>query len=157
MFHLWPPEWTTTKNQKSMDKVLGQEYVNIAERTAFLRDNCDAVEELGYVKPLASEQIEELKDKLVENNIQLRDVRADKRAQNKLYNEQIKQLEEENDGVTKQLKEKSEYVTENCFKFVDGEEVGYYNAEGVLVYQRPARPEEKSPNVFRLQRTGTNG
>ena len=108
-----------------MDKVLGQEYGNIAERTAFLRDNCDAVEELGYVKPLA--------------------------------NEQIKQLEEENDGVTKQLKEKSEFVTENCFKFVDGDEVGYYNAEGVLVYQRPARPEEKSPNVFRLQRTGTNG
>lgn len=104
-----------------MDKVLGQEYGNIAERTAFLRDNCDAVEELGYVKPLANEQIEELKDKLVENNIQLRDVRADKRAQNKLYNEQIKQLEEENDGVTKQLKEKSEFVTENCFKFVDGD------------------------------------
>ena len=140
-----------------MEKVLGQEYGNIAERTAFLRDNCDAVEELGYVKPLANEQIEELKDKLVENNIQLRDVRADKRAQNKLYNEQIKQLEEENDGVTKQLKEKSEFVTENCFKFVDGDEVGYYNEEGVLVYQRPARPEEKSPNVFRLQRTGTNG
>ncbi len=84
-----------------MDKVLGQEYANTQERTAFLRDNCDAVEQLGYVKPLASEQIEELKDKLVENNIQLRDVRADKRAQNKLYNEQIKQLEEENDGVTK--------------------------------------------------------
>lgn len=140
-----------------MDKVLGQEYGNIAERTAFLRDNCDAVEELGYVKPLASEQIEELKDKLVENNIQLRDVRADKRAQNKLYNEQIKQLEEENDGVTKQLKEKSEFVTENCFKFVDGDEVGYYNAEGVLVYQRPARPEEKAPTIFKLQRTGTNG
>ena len=55
------------------------------------------------------------------------------------------------------VKEKSEFVTENCFKFVDGDEVGYYNEEGVLVYQRPARPEEKSPNVFRLQRTGTNG
>lgn len=84
-------------------------------------------------------------------------MRADKRAQNKLYNEQIKQLEEENDGVTKQLKEKSEFVTENCFKFVDGDEVGYYNAEGVLVYQRPARPEEKSPTIFKIQRTGTNG
>lgn len=33
-----------------MDKVLGQEYANPQERTAFLRDNCDAVEELGYVK-----------------------------------------------------------------------------------------------------------
>lgn len=129
----------------------------MAERTAFLRDNCDAVEELGYVKPLANEKIEELKDKLVENNIQLRDVRADKKAQNKLYNEQIKQLEEDNDEVTKQLKEKSEFVNENCFKFVDGDEVGYYNAEGVLVYQRPARPEEKQPTIFKVQRTGTNG
>lgn len=140
-----------------MDKVLGQEYGKIAERKAFLRDNCDAVEEFGYVKPLASEQIENLKEKLVENNIQLRDVRADKKAQNKLYNEQIKQLEEENDGVTKQLKEKSEFVIENCFKFVDGDEVGYYNEDGVLVYQRPARPEEKRPNIFKSQRTGTNG
>lgn len=141
-----------------MDKVLGQEYEGKA-RIDFLRDNCDAVEDLGYTKQLPNEEIEALKDRLVENNIQLRDVRADKKAANKEFNDQIKQLEESNDEVTGKLKAKSEFVTEACFKFVDMEtrEVGYYNSEGLLVYSRPARPEELQKTMFQtLRRTGTD-
>lgn len=142
-----------------MDKVLGQEYEGKA-RINFLRDNCDAVEDLGYTKQLPNEEIEALKDRLVENNIQLRDVRADKKAANKEFNDQIKQLEESNDEVTGKLKAKSEFVTEACFKFVDTEtrEVGYYNREGLLVYCRPARPEEMQKSMFSpVLRTGTEG
>lgn len=141
-----------------MDKVLGQEYEGKA-RIDFLRDNCDAVEDLGYTKQLPNEEIEALKDRLVENNIQLRDVRADKKAANKEFNDQIKQLEESNDEVTGKLKAKSEFVTEACYKFVDNEEreVGYYNSEGLLVYSRPARPEELQKTMFQtLRRTGTD-
>lgn len=141
-----------------MDKVLGQEYQG-QDRVSFLRDNCDSVEDLGYTKSLPSDEIEALKDRLVENNIQLRDVRADKKAANKEFNDQIKQLEESNDEVTGKLKAKSVFVTEPCFKFVDEEtrEVGYYNNEGVLVYSRPARPDELQKNIFRMSRTGTEG
>jgi hypothetical protein len=142
-----------------MDKVLGQEYEGKA-RIDFLRDNCDAVEDLGYTKQLPNEEIEALKDRLVENNIQLRDVRADKKAANKEFNDQIKQLEESNDEVTGKLKAKSEFVTEACFKFVDTEtrEVGYYNREGLLVYCRPGRPEEMQKSMFSpILRTGTEG
>lgn len=141
-----------------MDKVLGQEY-NGKDRVSFLRDNCDAVEDLGYTKSLPNDEIEALKDRLVENNIQLRDVRADKKAANKEFNDQIKQLEESNDEVTGKLKAKSEFVTEPCFKFVDEDAryVGYYNNEGLLVYSRPARPEELNKNIFRMSRTGTEG
>ena len=88
-----------------MDKVLGQEY-NLKDRVSFLRDNCDAVEDLGYTKSLPNDEIEALKDRLVENNIQLRDVRSDKKAANKEFNDQIKQLEESNDEVTGKLKAK---------------------------------------------------
>lgn len=142
-----------------MDKVLGQEYEGKA-RIDFLRDNCDAVEDLGYTKQLPNEEIEALKDRLVENNIQLRDVRADKKAANKEFNDQIKQLEESNDEVTGKLKAKSEFVTEACFKFVDTEtrEVGFYNREGLLVYCRPGRPEEMQKSMFSpVLRTGTEG
>lgn len=142
-----------------MDKVLGQEYEGKA-RIDFLRDNCDAVEDSGYTKQLPNEEIEALKDRLVENNIQLRDVRADKKAANKEFNDQIKQLEESNDEVTGKLKAKSEFVTEACFKFVDTEtrEVGYYNREGLLVYCRPGRPEEMQKSMFSpVLRTGTEG
>lgn len=142
-----------------MDKVLGQEYEGKA-RVSFLRDNCDAVEDLGYTKALPNEEIEALKDRLVENNIQLRDVRADKKAANKEFNDQIKQLEESNDEVTGKLKAKSEFVNEPCFKFIDQEahEVGFYNDEGLLVYSRPARPEELQKTIFQaIKRNGTEG
>lgn len=141
-----------------MEQVLGQEYEGL-ERIQFLKDNCYAVEKLGYTKQIPSEQLEGLKEKLVENNIQLRDVRADKKAANKLFNEQIKQLEDANDEVTGKLKERSEYVTEECYKFVDDEKrmTGYYNADGILVYSRPSRPEEMQKTIYQMPRTGTEG
>lgn len=140
-----------------MDKFLGQDIENLGARIQFLRDNADGVEEMGYTKQLPTDELEELKEKLVENNIQLRDVRADKRAANKEYNAQIKQLEEEGEEVTQKLKSRTEFVTEPCYKFVEDDEVGYYNSEGMLIYQRPARSDERQKTIFpALRRTGTD-
>lgn len=140
-----------------MDRFLGQEIEDARERVQYLRDNADAVEDLGYTKTIPSAKLDELKERLVENNIQLRDVRADKKAANKGYNDQIKQLEEEGEEVTAKLKARTEYVVEPCYKFVEGSEVGYYNADGVLVFSRPARPDERQLTVFTdLRRTGTD-
>lgn len=127
-----------------MQRTLGQDIPNRLERKMFLQDNCDAVEDLGYVKEIPSERLEELKEVLVENNIELRSLREAKKEAVKEFNEQIKPLEEINAQTTKQLKERSEYVNEQCYKFIDNEErtVGYYNSEGLLVYSRPIRPEE---------------
>lgn len=63
-----------------LDKVLGQDIPAGLERQNFLRDNCDSVEMLDYTKELNEERRNELKESLVDKNIQLRDVRADKRA-----------------------------------------------------------------------------
>lgn len=127
-----------------MQRTLGQDIPNRMERKMFLQDNCDAVEDLGYVKEIPSERLEELKEVLVENNIELRSLREAKKEAVKEFNDQIKPLEEINAQTTKQLKERSEYVNEQCYKFVDNEErtVGYYNSEGLLVFSRPIRPEE---------------
>ena len=141
------------------DRVLGQEY-NPSDRIKFLKDNCDVIEELGYTKQYDNEKIEELKDQLVDTSIQMRDVKADKKDATKMYNEQIKQLEERSEEVTKGLKEKAEFVNETCYRFLDQEtrEVGFYNTEGLLVLQRPARPEEMQTSIkMEYQRTGTEG
>ena len=73
-----------------LDKVLGQDIPAGLERQNFLRDNCDSVEMLDYTKELNEERRNELKESLVDKNIQLRDVRADKRAADELYKEQDK-------------------------------------------------------------------
>lgn len=138
-----------------MDKVLGQEIAGKLERKQYLQDNCDAVEDLGYVKPIPSDELDELKDRLVENNIQLLDLRAEKKETNKEFSDRIKQLEETNERATKLLKERSEFVTEACFKFIDTKtrEAGYYNSEGVLVYIRPALANETQMTFNQVLRT----
>lgn len=140
-----------------MDRFLGLEIEDQVERLAFLRDNADAIEDLGYTKNLPTEELESLKDQLVDSNIKLRDVRSDKKEANKVFNDQIKELEEEVNEITAKLKSRTEFVNEQCFKFIEGNEVGYYNAEGMLVFSRPSRPEERQLTMFaELRRTGTN-
>ncbi len=131
-----------------MDRFLGQEIEDSRQRVQFLQDNADAIEDLGYTKSLPSHELEQLKDQLVENNIKLLDVRADKKATNKAFNDEIKALEEVGEEVTAKLKSRTEYVIEPCYKFIEGNEVGYYNNEGELVFTRPARPEERQMRLF---------
>lgn len=118
-------------------------------------------------KELNEERRNELKESLVDKNIQLRDVRADKRAADELYKEQdkayknqIKHLERESEEIAKTLKEKAEFVREDCFKFIDEETrtAGYYDNEGVLRYTRPIRPDERQGTLqMQIRRTGTEG
>ncbi len=150
-----------------LEKFLGQEYTDKDARYNFLRDNCDCIEVLDYTKELSKERREELKETLVDKNVQLRDVKADKRAADELYKEQdkgyknqIKHLESENEDIAKTLKEKAEFVSENCFKFIDDEtgSVGYYDNEGVLRYSRPLTPDERQRTIqMEIRRTGTEG
>lgn len=71
----------------NMDRFLFQDVADVRERIQLLRDNADATEDLGYTKNIPGPVLDQLKDQLVENNIQLRDVRADKKAANKEFNE----------------------------------------------------------------------
>lgn len=141
-----------------MDQVLGQDVERGAARIELLKNSCDKVEELGYTKAIPSERLEELKNQLVDVSIQIKDVKADAKESARQYKEQLKQLETEQGKITDQLKARSEYVTEQCFKIVDQElgQVGYYNSDGLLVYQRPAQPDELQRTVFQTLRTGTH-
>lgn len=131
-----------------MDKFLGQDIADTRARMMFLRDNADAVEDLGYTKEIPSQQLDELKEQLVETNIKLSDLRAAKKEANKEFNAQIHELEDINEEATAKLKSRTEYVIEPCYKFVEDDEVGYYNSEGRLVFTRPARQEERQPRLF---------
>lgn len=47
-----------------MDKTLGKEYENKMQRIAFLKDNCDGVENKGYMKPYTPEELQGHKENL---------------------------------------------------------------------------------------------
>ncbi len=50
-----------------MEKELGQEYKNLIQREAFLKDNCDACEQKGYMKPYTPEVNNKIERAVKEN------------------------------------------------------------------------------------------
>lgn len=57
-----------------MEKQLGHEYPEGKQRESFLKDNCDAVENKGYMKPYTTDQLVEMKENLAEASISLNDI-----------------------------------------------------------------------------------
>lgn len=143
-----------------MEKFLGLEFEDLKEREQYLRDNADAIEEMSYSKPIPSEQIEKLKEKLADASIKKLEQEEAKKTAVQMYNEEIKGYKNTIKDVADKLKSKATYVSEDCFKMVDTQtrQVGYYNKEGMLVYQRPARQSELQPRLFAMppRQTGTD-
>lgn len=142
-----------------MEKTIGKEYKNARDREAFLKDNCDKVEEKGYMKPYTPEELQGHKENLANVSIEIAEIEAEKKAQDAYYKGQLKPLNEQRSQMVSNIKSKSEYVKEVCYKFVDQEakETGFYNADGDLIESRPATADELQPTIFSMARkTGTN-
>lgn len=142
-----------------MEKTIGKDYKNARDREAFLKDNCDKVEEKGYMKPYTPEELQGHKENLANVSIEIAEIEAEKKAQDAYYKGQLKPLNEQRSQMVSNIKSKSEYVKEICYKFVDQEakETGFYNADGDLIESRPATADELQPTIFSMARkTGTN-
>jgi len=142
-----------------MQRELGKDIEPGKKRIAFLMDNCDAVEEKGYMKRFTLEQLSQMKETLSETDIKINDIEDEKKEVMSEFKERLDPLVKERKTILVGLKNKAEFVSENCYKFVDTEnrEVSFYNQEGDLIESRPAFPEEMQGSIFQLNRkTGTN-
>lgn len=142
-----------------MDKSIGKEFAEIRDRESFLKDNCDAVEEKGYMKPFTKEQLQGHKEKLANLSIEIEQVETEKKEAAKHYKERLDPLISSRKVMVSNIRQKSEYKHEICYKFVDqaAKETGYYNNEGDLVEIRPATADELQPTIFSINRkTGTD-
>jgi uncharacterized DUF497 family protein len=133
-----------------MEVTLGKEYGNLSERETFLKDNCDKAEKKGYNKPFSEEEMQKHKENLSELSIEIEEVEESKKSSTSYHNSRLKDLKERRTKAISNIKSKSEYVSEVCYKFVDRDAriTGYYNAEGLLVEQRTATAEELSTIKF---------
>lgn len=142
-----------------MEKTLGKEFRSGIERMNFLNDNCDKVEEKGYMKAFTPEQIQSMKEDLAETSIKVNDLESEKRDYVKAINERVKPLVEHKKELLKGIKEKAAFTKEKCYMFVDQEakETGFYNSEGDLIDVRPAYTDELQGTIFQINRkNGTN-
>lgn len=140
-----------------MEKELGKDVPKGALRIEFLESNCDAVEEKGYMKHFTPEQLAEMKDELASVTIEMNDIEEAKKEVLAEFNERLKPFKEEQKVLLNNIKNKAEFVTEKCYKFIDKENriVGFYNEEGDLIESRPAYSKELQGTIFQMRRTGT--
>jgi hypothetical protein len=141
-----------------MQKTLGENYSDPKEREQFLKDNADTIEDIGYSKPLKTDEVERLKETLTDASIKKMEAEEAKRDVVSGYNSTIKEYGQTIKDAADKLKSKSVYVNEPCYKIVDDDarEVGYYNKEGICVYERAARQDELQPRLFPIGKTGTD-
>ena len=142
-----------------MERELGQEYKNPIQREAFLKDNCDACEQKGYMKPYTPEELQGHKEKLANVSIEIAEIEAEMKQVQAEYKGKLKPLKESRSMMVSNIKSKAEYVNEVCYRFTDQDtkETGYYNKDGKLIECRPATADELQPNIFSIARkTGTN-
>ena len=147
-----------------MDKHLGKDIENLVAREAFLKDNCDKVEEKGYMKPYTPEELQQRKEELANASIEIAEIEQEANEAAAHYKGRLKPLKEARANIVSNIKAKAEYVKELCYKFVDQEarETGYYNREGDLIESRPATADEMQPTLFAVRgfnqadKTGTN-
>lgn len=139
-----------------MDKVLFQ---NLSEedRIKNLEANADSVEEFGYMRTFTNDELDEFKQELAESSIEINDIEEEKKEIVDGFKKRMEPLQKVVKTNLKRIKEKSEFVKEDCFKIIDRVEgaVGYYNNRGELVSSRPLRGDERQGRIFPLL-TGTS-
>ena len=94
-----------------------KEYRNAYERESFLKDNCDKVEEKGYMKPFTPKEIQGHKESLANISIEISEISEEKKAQS-LHYKHYCNLVEQHSKLVSNIKSKSEYVKEICYKLL---------------------------------------
>lgn len=142
-----------------MQKELGTEIKDDKKRIEFLSDNCDSIEQKGYMKRFSPLELLRMKEELAETAIEINDIEEQKKSEMEVFKIRMKPLVEDRKLILTGLKNKSEHVTERCFKFIDMEqrEVGFYTENGELIESRPAYADELQGTIFQvLKQTGTD-
>jgi len=141
-----------------MDKFLGQE-IPETSRWQFIKDNADAIEEIGYTHRFNPDELSQKKESLAEVSIQINDIETEKKDVIEDFKQRLKPLNEAKQVLLEDIKKGSEYANEECAKILyhDEKMVGYYNNLGELVYSRPIMPQEMQKTIFNINRkTGTD-
>lgn len=116
-----------------------------SERVQILRDSADKKETFTYPKTLGAEEVTQLKDEYTKNAISFAKKEEAKKDFMDAWKGEVKPLKLEMTNQMSKIRNRVEEVTEDVYFISDQDagEMGYYNADGVLVYQRPLFPEER--------------
>lgn len=134
--------------------------VSLSERKQLLRDSAAKTELFTYPKPLDEKEVTHLKDEYTKNAITMAKHEERKKEFMEDFKAEVKPLRLAMGEQMTRIRSKVEEITEDVYLLPEHEEgmMGYYNSQGVLVYQRPLMPDEKQFSIVdnSHRKTGTN-
>ena len=122
---------------------MGQD-LDIEARKRLVFDNCDRPDDLEYFKPFSDEELDRMKVKIADCNLEIDRINAEKADAMKQYNDALKFEKTGLKESLKHYKEKGRFVTERVGLFFDydSKTVYAYNEQGQHVETRRMRPHE---------------
>lgn len=108
-----------------MEKHLGKEYANKAQREAFLKDNCEKVENKGYMKPFTPEQLQGHKENLAELSMKIEETEDEKKAAASHYKAVLDPLFKQRHTMVSNIRQKAETLEVETFAKINGREVAF--------------------------------
>jgi hypothetical protein len=126
------------------------------KREQILRDSCDKIEQLSYVKKFTIDEMAQKKSELSSTMIQLSNYEAKLAEVKAEFTEKMKPLKVNVQQTVAHLRDKARLVQEQCYVMYDYDQgiAGYYNRDGDLVHSRPLEVGERQTKLFKL--TGTD-
>lgn len=134
--------------------------IPVEERRELLKNSCDQICEKYYTRKFTSAELQERRteycdvaEKVNSLKRELSEVSAD-------IKRKMKPLAERMENILDEIKKRGEYVTGECYKFIDTDEkkVGFYDGEGHLIEERDMTKEERQRTLFQaIRKNGTEG
>jgi hypothetical protein len=123
--------------------------VSPEERLEQLKAVAEKTEVFTYPRELSMGELEELKNELSQNCITIDAEDEKKKEMMENYKAAVNPLKQQNRKILQMVRTGSEEVTDSVFllKDLELEKMGYYNKEGVLVFERRLRPDEMQYSI----------
>ena len=124
-----------------------------------LRDGCDKIVNQTYFKRFEKDEMDEVKENLMNTMINLKATEAELNEIKKDFKERIDVMKNDVNENIEKAKLRGESVTEECFIMYDYDEkqAAIYNCLGELIELRPLNSEERNKVIqFRGAKDGTN-
>lgn len=128
------------------------------KRAQYLKDTAEKVETMTYPLALDENELNNLKTEFSQDAIELDKHEQVLKAAREAFKGVAKPLKLKMGSTMQKIRTRQEEVTEEVFLIADQEAqaMGYYNALGHLVYQRPLMRSERQLRIEHNNKNGTN-
>lgn len=117
-----------------------------------LRDNCDGAEEKTYYRDLTPEELDQQREKLTENFVQLNQLEEDLNKIKEEFKGKMKPFREDLKVLVQNVRTRTTKVKGQLFHFANYEEniMETFDEEGIFVSSRRLEKEERQQKIFTI-------